>query len=130
MNKPSTSRWVIVACVRKSYRVGFSDPSRPDFPECGLSVFSNHNFLYEHCRGQPAISFIYNSLIPNPPVKINKIPVYMGLWLKPSTMPLYGVILRFSAPWLFFLKPIQFRKPIFGWLVNIQPCSAPARLVY
>ena len=31
-------KWAIVACVRKSYRVGIFDPSRPDFPGLDLSV--------------------------------------------------------------------------------------------
>jgi hypothetical protein len=35
LKKPFKSKWVIVACVRKSYLndVGLSGPSRPDFPE-------------------------------------------------------------------------------------------------
>ncbi len=37
--KPITSKWVIVTYVRKSYRVGISDPSRPDFPEYGYRFF-------------------------------------------------------------------------------------------
>lgn len=47
--------------------VGVSDPSRPDFPEYWVSVFSKSYFLYEHRRGQPA-----TSLIPNSKAKINK----------------------------------------------------------
>jgi len=42
---PITTKWVIVACVRKSYRVGFSDPSRPDFPEYGYRFFQIQAFL-------------------------------------------------------------------------------------
>jgi hypothetical protein len=67
--KPIISRWVIVACVRKSYRVGISDPSRPDFPELGLSVFSNSAF-YNHTAG---VSLQY-FFIPYPGAKVNEIP--------------------------------------------------------
>lgn len=42
--KPIISTWVTVACVRRSYQVGISDPSRPGFPELGVSVFSNNTF--------------------------------------------------------------------------------------
>ena len=47
--------------------VGVFDPSRPDFPDMGVSVFSNSHFLYKHRRGQPAIFIIANSK-----AKINK----------------------------------------------------------
>jgi hypothetical protein len=67
--KPIISRWVTVACVRKSYRVGFSDPSRPDFPELGLSVFSNSAFI----TNTAGVSLQY-SFIPYPGAKVNRIP--------------------------------------------------------
>jgi len=57
--KPIISRWVIVTCVRKSYRVGVSDPSRPDFPELGLSVFSNSAF-YTNTAGVSLQYFLYH----------------------------------------------------------------------
>jgi len=57
--KPIISRWVTVACVRKSYRVGISDPSRPDFPELGLSVFSNSAF-YTNTAGVSLQYFLYH----------------------------------------------------------------------
>jgi hypothetical protein len=54
--KPIISTWVTVACVRKSYQVGIFDPSRPGFPELGVSVFSNNafftdtaGFCLQHC---------------------------------------------------------------------------------
>jgi len=61
--------WVTVACVRKSYRVGFSDPSRPGFPELGVSVFSN-NTSYTNTAGvclQRNITFV-----PYFRLKVNK----------------------------------------------------------
>jgi hypothetical protein len=42
LNKTHQFKWVVVTCVRKSYRVGISDPQRSDFPVMGISVFSNH----------------------------------------------------------------------------------------
>jgi hypothetical protein len=65
------STWAIVACVRKSYRVGVSDPARPDFPELWVSVLSNVNFLYEHCRGQPA-QFSYSTLAGKSQLKTSR----------------------------------------------------------
>ena len=59
LTKPSISKWVIVACVRKSYRVGIFDPSRPDFPRYGYRFFQII-FQYAHSRVQPALLFIPN----------------------------------------------------------------------
>jgi hypothetical protein len=87
--KPIISRWVIVACVRKSYRVGIPDPSRPDFPELGLSVFSNSAF-YTNTAG---VSLQY-SFIPYPGAKVNRIPANSGALLKSSVLPLLSL---FSA---------------------------------
>ena len=93
--KPIISRWVIVACVRKSYLVGVSDPSRPDFPHMGVSVFSNSYFLYAHRRGQPAIS-----LIPNCKAKINKIPAsfrhFIKIFIFASNTAFFGSLAAFS----------------------------------
>jgi hypothetical protein len=66
--KPIISTWVTVACVRKSYRVGFSDPSRPGFPELGVSVFSN-NASYTNTAGNN----LQHPFIPYPMAKVNRI---------------------------------------------------------
>jgi len=51
---------LIVACVRKSYRVGFSDPSRPDFPEYGYRFFQIQAFLTSTAGVSPQLSLYQN----------------------------------------------------------------------
>jgi len=71
--KPIISTWVTVTCVRKSYQVGISDPSRPGFPELGVSVFSNKAF-YTNTAGNN-LQYLF---IPYLMVKVNKITAKSG----------------------------------------------------
>ncbi len=57
LNKPIISKWVIVACVRKSRRAGIFGASRSDFPEMGVSVNSNLSFRTNTAGANP--HFIY-----------------------------------------------------------------------
>jgi hypothetical protein len=41
---PSLHKWAIVARVQRSYRVGVSDPLRPDFPEYGYRFLKQYAF--------------------------------------------------------------------------------------
>jgi hypothetical protein len=71
--KPIISTWATVTCVRKSYQVGISDPSRPGFPELGVSVFSNNTFYTNIAEKN-----LQQSFITYPTTKVNKITANPG----------------------------------------------------
>jgi len=58
LNKTHQFKWAVVTCVRKSYRVGISDPQRSDFPVMGVSVFSNHT-IHTNSAGVSLHYYLY-----------------------------------------------------------------------
>lgn len=66
------SRWAIVARARKSYRVGISGPSRPDFPQYGYRFFQMRPFF----TNTAGVSLQF-SLLPNVAGKVKRNTVYL-----------------------------------------------------
>ncbi len=58
LKKTHQFKWVVVVCVRKSYRVGISDPQKSDFPVMGVSVFSNHT-IHTNSAGVSLHYYLY-----------------------------------------------------------------------
>ena len=97
--EPITSKWAIVTCVRKSYRVGFSDPSRPDFPEYGYRFFQTQLPNTSTTAVSPQVYYIGNR-----PRKSTENPPPGNKYRRDAVWPRNG-IMRFA---------VRLRPPLSG----------------